>query len=450
MRRDRSLRKALRLRFPPPTCGPSPGSSESGLRAEFFTNAKFEGQPIVSRIDAKINFDWNRVSPAPGVPPSNFAVRWTGELIPPAAGDYVLGFRCMKRSTTFDPTVNRSGAPVRYRMYLDGKAVLDDYSRDQDLKVTFTDTKPHSIRIEYQHINDDRFIDLEWQPPAQPMLDAALSAARHADVVVAFVGLSPNLEGEEMPVYAAGFAGGDRTAITLPAAQEHLLEQLGSAGKPLVVVLTSGSEVSMQWAQDHANAVIAAWYPGESGGTAIAQTLTGENNPAGRLPVTFYRAVEDLPDFSDYAMKNRTYRYFKGPLLYPFGFGLSYSHFAYGKPKASSAKPKAGDGITVTVSVRNTSSREGDEVAELYVTPPQTAVSPRIALQGFQRIHLAAGEQRDVRFDLSPRQLSEVDAAGKRRELEGAYTISIGGGQPDAKNDNALHIQVAGEVTLPR
>ena len=429
---------------------PGPDSSEMGLKAEFFSTGNFEGTALATRVDSKINFDWNRVSPAPGVPAAGFAVRWTGELLPPAPGEYMLSFRCIKRSTTYDPTSAMVGSPLHYRMYLDGKPVLDDRAREQDLKVTFADTKPHSIRVEYQHSSEDRFVDLEWQPPAKPMLDEALAAARKADAVVAFVGLSPNLEGEEMPVYATGFAGGDRTEIGLPAVQENLLRELGAVGKPLIVVLTSGSAVSMQWAQDHANAILAAWYSGESGGTAIAQTLAGENNPAGRLPVTFYRSTADLPDFSDYSMANRTYRYFKGPVLYPFGFGLSFSHFVYGKPEVSAANAKAGESLEVKVSLQNTSAIDGDEVAELYVTPPPTAVSPQIALEGFQRVHLAAGEKRDVIFQLDPRQMSEVDADGNRREMAGEYSIFVGGNQPGANPDNIVHVQVNGEFNLPR
>jgi len=429
---------------------PTADSAEPGLKAEFFTGADFAGTPLASRIDSKVNFDWNRMSPMPGVPAANFAVRWSGELVPPAPGDYMLSFRCIKRSTTYDPTNAKPGSPWHYRMYLDGKLVLDDRARYQDLKVTFTDTKPHAIAVEYQHSSEDRFVDLEWQPPAQPLLDEALATARKADVVVAFVGLSPNLEGEEMPVYADGFAGGDRTMIGLPAVQEHLLEALGDLGKPLIVVLTSGSEVSMPWAQDHANAVLAAWYPGESGGTAIAQTLTGKNNPAGRLPITFYRSIADLPDFSDYSMANRTYRYFNGPVLYPFGFGMSYSQFEYSRPEVPANTVKAGDNVTVKVRLKNTSAVDGDEVAQLYVTPPRTEVSPRLALQGFERVHLAAGESRQVTFTLDPRDLSEVDAKGVRRVMAGDYTIFVGGAQPVNIDAKAVRIRVTGELVLPR
>jgi beta-glucosidase len=429
---------------------PSAGSSETGLKAEFYADGSYAGAPLASRIDSKINFDWNRVSPAPGVPASNFAVRWSGELVPPTAGEYTLSFRCIKRSTTYDPTGGKPGSPWHYHLYLDDKLVLDDRAREQDLKVNFTDVTPRTIRIEYHHSSEDRFVDLEWQPPAKPMLDEAIATARRADVVVAFVGLSPNLEGEEMPVYAPGFAGGDRTDIGLPAVQDRLLKALADTGKPIIVVLTSGSAVAMQWAQDHANAILAAWYPGESGGTAIAQTLAGNNNPAGRLPVTFYRDVTDLPDFSDYSMAKRTYRYFDGPVLYPFGFGLSYSRFVYGKPTVTKAKLEAGEHATVRVMLGNSSLHDGDEVAQLYVTPPHTTVSPRLALEGFQRVHLAAGEKREIAFDLGPSELSEVDEAGNRGENAGEYRIFVGGDQPDLDSKDAVLIQVSGELPLPR
>ena len=204
----------------------------------------------------------------------------------------------------------------------------------------------------------------------------------------------------------------------------------------------------MAWAQQHANAVLAAWYPGESGGQAIAQTLTGENNPAGRLPITFYRSVKDLPDFSDYSMANRTYRYFKGNVLYPFGFGLSYSTFSYGKPQLDTNSARAGDTVRVKVSLKNTSALAGDEVAELYVTPPHTALSPRVALEGFQRVYLAAGEERQLVFELTPAQLSSVDAAGQRIEDAGDYLVYIGGGQP-ATGATGAHLHITGDLKLP-
>jgi beta-glucosidase len=252
-----------------------------------------------------------------------------------------------------------------------------------------------------------------------------------------------------MNVHVDGFDGGDRTSIELPQAQEHLLESLEATGKPLVVVLMSGSALAVPWANEHADALLAAWYPGEEGGDAIAETLAGKNNPAGRLPVTFYRSTSDLPAFTDYSMSNRTYRYFKGEVMYPFGFGLSYSHFTYSAPRPSSKTIQAGDSITVTAEVRNAGPRDGDEVVELYIKPPQTAVSPLVELEGFERIHLRAGESGRVQFNLTPRRLSEVDEKGNRAVMPGDYAISIAGGQPSTETPVAT-VHISGTKALPQ
>jgi beta-glucosidase len=427
-----------------------------GLKGEYFDNLQFEGAPKLVRVDPRINFDWNRVAPAADFPSKAFSVRWTGEIIPPAAGDYVLGVRGPRGFMSFDPgggaafTQTQSGGSLdRIRLYVDDKLVMDSHSNPANARLSFTDTRPHSIRIEYVHSPNDRMVDFEWVPPANSLLGDALAAAKKADAIVAFVGLSPNLEGEEMNVHVDGFDGGDRTSIELPAAQEQLLEALGATGKPLIVVLMSGSAVAVPWAKEHADALLAAWYPGEEGGDAIAETLSGRNNPAGRLPITFYRSTGDLPAFTDYSMSNRTYRYFKGEVMYPFGYGLSYSHFTYGAPHASSATIQAGDSVTVSAEVRNASAREGDEVAELYIKPPQTAVSPQVELEGFERVHLKAGESRQVQFTLTPRQLSEVDDKGDRAVVAGDYAISVAGGQPSAGTP-AVTLHIAGTKALPR
>ncbi len=215
------------------------------------------------------------------------------------------------------------------------------------------------------------------------------------------------------------------------------------------MVLTTGSALAVPWVNEHADALLAAWYSGEEGGDAIAETLAGKNNPAGRLPVTFYRSTSDLPAFTDYSMSNRTYRYFKGEVMYPFGFGLSYSRFSYGAPQASSTTIHAGDSVTVTAEVRNAGPRDGDEVVELYIEPPQTAVSPRVELEGFERIHLQAGEARQVEFTLTPRQLSEVDEKGNRAVLQGDYAISVSGGQPSPDTPKAA-IHIEGTEALPQ
>ena len=258
---------------------------------------------------------------------------------------------------------------------------------------------------------------------------AAVEAAKNADVVVAVVGITSELEGEEMQVNEPGFKGGDRTSIDLPKPEQDLLEAVAAAGKPLVVVLTNGSALAVNWAKEHANAILDAWYPGEEGGTAVAQTLSGRNNPAGRLPVTFYKDVDQLPPFEDYAMKGRTYRYFEGKPLYPFGYGLSYTTFSYSGLTVP-AKLAAGDLLVAEVTVTNTGSKAGDEVAQLYLNFPKVPGAPMKALRGFQRVHLEPGASQKVHFELKPRDLSMVTAAGEPVVAEGAYTISVGGGQP--------------------
>ncbi len=296
----------------------------------------------------------------------------------------------------------------------------------------FGDTAPHAIRVEYAH-NAPMFgagVHLKWQPEAGPLRDQAVEVAKQADVVVAFVGLSPSLEGEEMPVHLEGFSGGDRTKINLPPLQEDLLQAVAATGKPLVVVLMNGSALAVPWAKEHATAILEAWYPGEEGGAAIAETLAGDNNPSGRLPVTFYNSIDQLPPFENYSMAGRTYRYFAGQPLYGFGYGLSYTTFAYSHLKLSQATLKPEEPLTVEADVTNTGKRSGDEVAELYLRGPQEGGEPLRSLRAFQRVKLQAGETTHVVFTLQPAQLSEVDHDGKTAMQPGDYSIFLGGGQP--------------------
>ena len=291
---------------------------------------------------------------------------------------------------------------------------------------------------------------LSEKPVSGDPLIAAVSAARKADVIVAVVGITSKLEGEEMKVDVPGFRGGDRTNLNLPEDESALLGALKGSGKPLVVVLMNGSALAVNWANEHANAIVEAWYSGEEGGTAIAQTLAGVNNPAGRLPVTFYKGVEQLPEFDDYAMKNRTYRYFTGEPLYGFGHGLSYTTFEYSGLKLSNTSLQAGDPLDVEVDLKNTGSRDGDEVAELYISFPKLAGAPLRALRGFNRVSLKAGEQKHVKVTLSPRDLSYVNEAGDRFVSAGDYLITVGGGQPGTGAPHAeTHLTIQGEQKLP-
>jgi len=263
-------------------------------------------------------------------------------------------------------------------------------------------------------------------------------------------GLSPRIEGEEMKVQAEGFSGGDRTKLDLPTAQEELLEKIQATGKPIVLVLMNGSALAVNWADEHVPAIVEAWYPGEEGGTAVAGLIAGDFNPAGRLPVTFYKSVDQLPAFDDYSMSKRTYRYFDGEPLYPFGYGLSFTRFEYANARAE--KGGAPNSVTLSAEVKNAGSRAGDEVVQVYVTHPGLAGAPLRALKGFKRIHLEAGQNQTVQFVLNDRDLTTVDESGQRRIVPGEVQVWIGGGQPNSRGKIAgiaAHFTLDTAATLP-
>jgi beta-glucosidase len=280
----------------------------------------------------------------------------------------------------------------------------------------------------------------------------AVNAAKDSDIVLAFVGISPNLEGEEMPVHVEGFTGGDRTDIDLPRTQRDLLEAVAATGKPVVVVLMSGSAMAMTWAKDHAAALVEAWYPGEAGGEAIADVLTGRTNPSGRLPVTFYASDQQLPPFTEYSMKNRTYRYFDGEPLYRFGYGLSFSTYHYSDMKLSSQSLNAGDPLSAEVKVTNTGDRPGDEVAELYLIPQKGSGYPLRSLVGFERVHLGPHASAVAHFKLDARELSEVDGSGHRAVRAGEYQVFVGGSSPGSEGSAggvSQTLSITGAKDLP-
>ena len=421
-----------------------------GLSAEYFNSADLSGQPVLTRTDANINFNWDKVAPVAGLSRNNYSVRWSGNFTPPGPGDYKLGVH-MNYCYACENTEG-------FRLFLDGKLVLASESKPTgergaviDTPLHFADAKPHAIRLEYLHGTGSAGIDLTWQAPAAVLRDEAVNAAKNADVTIALVGLSPSLEGEEMPMKLDGFSGGDRAAIDLPADQENLLKALAATGKPLIVVLQNGSALAVNWANEHADAVLEAWYPGEEGGTAIAETLAGDNNPAGRLPLTFYRSLDQVPAFDDYGMQGRTYRYFTGKPLYSFGYGLSYTTFAYLDLKLASSSLTAGDSLQVDADIENTGALAGDEVVELYVTQPKAYETPRHVLAGFTRVHLAAHATTHVSLTVDPRSLGQVDAKGNRIIIPGEYSISLGGAQPDdSAQTQTASFRVAGTKQLDK
>jgi beta-glucosidase len=423
--------------------GPGAGDA-AGLKAEYFAKASFDGAAAVHETVPKVDLDLDRVGPSTAITSPQFAARWSGYLVPPGAGDYKLHVqieRCWD-CTTHD----------HFRLYVDDKLAIDnDGSHAEPNSVTLRceDASPHAVRLELIHSGEDEGISLQWQPPAQVLLDEAVATASHAGTIVAFVGLSPDLEGEALQIHLDGFAGGDRETLELPASQRALLERLQALKKPMVIVLMSGSAVSLNAEEQRAGAIVEAWYSGEEGGDAIANVLRGETNPSGRLPVTFYHSVADLPPFSDYSMAHRTYRYFDGPVLYPFGFGLSYTNFQYSDVRVERADLKAGEPLTVTAMVKNTGGAAGAEVSELYLVPPVLAGNPRLTLQGVERTMLQPGESKRLTFTLRPSQMSFVDAAGKRAIRAGSYRILIGSVQPAVVGAGGVAFTIHGESAEP-
>ncbi|WP_323142033.1 glycoside hydrolase family 3 protein [Massilia phyllosphaerae] len=401
-----------------------------GLNAEHFSGTAPEGTPTLKRIESAARVEWQDGK-------RNTALRWSGYLKAPASGTYRLRFVT-------------SGA---YRMWLDGKTIVDAWDVTDSPSIDYgkVDLKAgqvYPIRIEAVQKGARGNQKLVWSPPIDSGREAVDAAAR-ADLVVFVGGLNANLEGEELKLQVPGFAGGDRTSLDLPAPQQQLLECVTAVGKPTVLVLMSGSALAVNWADKHLPAIVQAWYPGGEGGHAVAGLIAGDYSPAGRLPVTFYKSADQLPPFPDYRMEGRTYRYFRGEPLYPFGHGLSYTRFDYRTPALAAAAVAAGQPASVTVEVANSGARDGDEVVQLYLAKPGDPANPTLA--GFSRVHLAAGASAKVSLALDARALSSVDAAGKRRVVPGVYTLYLGGGQPRHAKTVSARLTVTGAAAeLPR
>lgn len=381
-----------------------------GVKLERFDNLDLEGAPAAVETAARAEFKWGW----PNAYDHKTSSRWTGYVRADESGMH--NFRLKSNQG--------------YRVRVDGKLVADLWDiawPTSKTEIRLEAGKVYKIEVEAQQTGYDGDQRLQWTRPSSDNT-AALEAARGADLVVFVSGLTWQLEGEEMTVHAPGFSGGDRTSIDLPVPQEALLENLGTLGKPLVLVNISGSAMALNWADRNAAAIIQAWYPGGEGGQAVAELIAGDFSPAGRLPVTFYKSVADLPPFNDYSMKGRTYRYFKGQPLYPFGYGLSYTQFAYSAVSAPKTV-RADRGIKLEVDVKNSGPVDGDEVVQVYATRSE-AGAPNSTLVSFARVHLKTGETRRMMFDLGAKALSTIDANGKRTVEPGVVRIWVGGGQP--------------------
>ncbi len=392
---------------------------------------------LATRTETNVNLTGDNLPPEVAGK-KTIGVHWTGFVTAPDSGDYLVGVRGMGFG----------------RLAIDDKQVAMLFSREEIGagvgRVYLEKGQKAALSINYSSTNGKPHAELIWTKVNNGPSPEAIAAAKNADVVIAVVGITSSLEGEEMPVTEPGFLGGDRTSIDLPAPEEALVEAVAATGKPLAVVLINGSALAVNWINQHANAVLEAWYPGEEGGAAVAETLSGKNNPAGRLPVTFYTGVNQLPNFEDYGMANRTYRYFNGKPLYPFGYGLSYTTFKYSDLSVPAQAVAAGQPVDADVTVTNAGNVAGDEVVQLYLKFPDVKGAPLIALRGFQRIHLEPGASQKVHFQLKDRDLGMVTEAGNPIIAAGDYTISIGGGQPDTGTPGVSgHIQIEGQVALP-
>jgi beta-glucosidase len=416
-------------------------SRQPGLTGEYFASGNFDGrqhrlrelsnpntgryagnipknpQPLFTRVDPLIDFRWWENAPRADMDDDDFGIRWSGYFSAPVSGTYQLGATGMNA----------------WELYLDGKPVAEfNNFRQRGYRsgaVALEAGKMYQIRLEFHEYLNDADIRLVWAKPATENPPAL----PQADAYVVVLGLSPRLEGEQMNVPVEGFDGGDRVSLDLPRPQEKLLETVGALGKPVVLVLMNGSALAVNWAREHVPAIIEAWYPGQAGGDALADVLFGDVNPGGRLPVTFYKSVNDLPPFTDYSMRGRTYRYFSGEPLFPFGFGLSYTTFAYRNLRVP-ATVKAGDDVPISVEIENNGRVAGDEVVQVYVREivasgaGQAAQNARPShLAGFERVHFKAGEKKTVRVPLSARQFSTAEPDGRHRVKPGTFEIRLGG-----------------------
>ena len=414
---------------------------ENGLNAEYYATASFDGRlhrqrdstypptvatsgqaprnvkQLFTRVDSKIDFEWWDGAPRPDMNDDDFGVRWTGFISAPVTGTYQLGGYGMNG----------------FELYFDGKQIARFNGIHEKAynaaPVHMEAGKLYPIRLDYYEYANDANIQLVWSRPVEHLEEDAIAAAKKADTVLLFLGLSPRLEGEEMKVPVEGFAGGDRVSLNIPRVQQELMEKVVALGKPTVLVLMNGSALTINWAAQHVPAIVEAWYPGQAGGSAIADVLFGDYNPAGRLPVTFYQSVDQLPEFTNYSMKGRTYRFFEGEPLFPFGYGLSYTTFAYSNLRIPPTV--SGGDVKISVEVENTGTVAGEEVVQLYAHRSGSSwPDPIRSLVGFERVSLQPKQKRLVEFTVSPAQISRVNAKGERVLESGTIEISAGGKQP--------------------
>ena len=404
--------------------------NKNGFKAEYFNNNNLSGNPVLVQYEKNIDFWGDKQHQIAGkINVTTLSARWTSILT--STKDEVI---------CFEMTSGDSG----FRLFIDDVQVMNRFwgqeSRLEHYQFPVKAGRSYRIRFEFKQDCEGAGVSLTTVKREKSNHRELIKKIAPADVIVFVGGISPALEGEEMSVHIPGFKGGDRTSIRLPEVQTALLKQLATTGKPIVFVMLTGSALAVNWEKENIPAIINAWYGGQEAGTALADVLFGDYNPAGRLPVTFYASDDDLPPYEDYGMSERTYRYFSGKPLFEFGHGLSYTQFEYAGLTVPE-KTNTNENITVKVTVKNTGTLAGEEVVQLYVSHPDARVAvPSRSLQGFQRIFLNAGESKQVEFVLTPKQLSVIDGLAQRCIVSGKISISVGGRQPsdEAITDKAV------------
>lgn len=394
-----------------------------GLTAQYYDNTNWEGTPVIDKVDSSIDFQWDIETPDPRLKMGDYSIRWSGYITPPKTGTYSFS-DWGKPFMEFEIASQiKGGGDHQHHPTIITKDIYMEKG------------KKYKIEVKYNNYYGNSTAKMLWGAPKEHQLEKAVEAANKAEVVVLVLGLNERLEGEEMKVEVEGFAGGDRTALKLPEVQRTLIKEIAKTGKPIVLVLLNGSAISINWAAENVPAIMTAGYAGQQGGNAVADVLFGGYNPAARLPVTYYKSVDDLPDFENYDMEGRTYRYFDKEPLYPFGYGLSYTTFDYSNFKLPS-KIGMNQPIQLSVDVTNTGAHDGDEVVQVYITDEKGSTPrPIRELVGFKRIHLKNGERQTVEFIIEPRQLSMIDSNGDLVIEPGVFSVSVGGEQPGFKKE---------------
>ena len=391
-------------------------NGKPGFEAKYYDNINLEGNPIQTEMTQSIHYSTaGNTQFAANVPLNNFSAT------------YITDFKAPETCTV---TFSLSGDDG-FRLYINDKIAFEDWRSHPEaphkIEKEVKKGETYRLKIEFIQRGGKGNIDFSFGLKKSLDFEKTVEKVKDADAILFVGGISPVLEGEEMSVDLPGFNRGDRTDIELPAVQRHFAEALKKTGKPLVFVLCSGSAVALNWFEENADAVLCAWYGGQAAGTAVADVLWGDYNPAGRLPVTFYKSIDQLSDFEDYSMKGRTYRYMQQEPLYPFGYGLSYASFKYNKVSLSGEKVKLGKTVNLNIDLQNTGTVNGDEVIQVYVKNNADKEGPVKSLRAFKRISVAAGKTANVNISLQPEAFATFYDDTQRMETRpGHYSVFVG------------------------